>query len=147
TEPYLFDRPIQAGFTIFMQRFNYDQAREVSLLSGRNLIPLYQSLGQQNLLNYVSNGAGFNVFVSYQLRRSFWRTGLSYGFNRSHIRTLTDASKIYFDYVNFQGLNGPNSLSGIKTSQFIPSLSYNTVDHPITPSRGRSIYISSNFAG
>lgn len=147
TEPYLFDRPIQAGFTIFMQRFNYDQAREVSLLSGRNLIPLYQSLGQQNLLNYVSNGAGFNIFVSYQLRRSFWRTGLSYGYNRSNIQTLSDASKNYFEFVNFQGLNGPNSLSGIRTSQLVPSLSYNTVDHPITPSRGRSIYITTNFAG
>jgi outer membrane protein insertion porin family len=147
TEPYLFDRPIQAGFTIFMQRFNYDQAREVSLLSGRNFIPLYESLGRENLLNYVSNGAGFNVFASYQLRRSFWRTGLSFGYNRSNIRTLSTASRNYFEFINFQGLSGPNSLSGIRTVQVIPSLSYNTVDHPITPSRGRSIYLTTNLAG
>ncbi len=147
TEPYLFDRPIQAGFTIFQQRFNYDQAREVSLLSGRNLIPLYQSLGSDNLLNYVSNGGGFNVFLSYQLRRSFWRTGLSYGYNRSNIRTLSTASTNYFQYINFQGLAGPNTLSGIRTSQLVPSLSYNTVDHPITPSRGKSIYLSMTYAG
>lgn len=147
TEPYLFDRPIQAGFTIFMQRFNYDQAREVSLLSGRNFIPLYESLGRDNLLNYVSNGAGFNVFASYQLRRSFWRTGLSFGYNKSNIRTLSTASQNYFEYINFQGLSGPNSLSGIRTVQVIPSLSYNTVDHPITPSRGRSIYFTTNLAG
>src|SRR5206468_4636230 len=25
TEPYLFDKPIQAGFTLYTQRFNYDQ--------------------------------------------------------------------------------------------------------------------------
>jgi outer membrane protein insertion porin family len=147
TEPYLFDRPIQAGFTIFMQRFNYDQAREVSLLSGRNFIPLYESLGRDNLLNYVSNGAGFNVFASYQLRRSFWRTGMSFGYNRSNIRTLSTASQNYFEFINFQGLSGPNSLSGIRTVQVIPSLSYNTVDHPITPSRGRSIYLTTNIAG
>ncbi|MBL8230583.1 MAG: outer membrane protein assembly factor BamA [Bryobacterales bacterium] len=146
TEPYLFDRPIQAGFTIFMQRFNYDQAREVSLLSGRNFIPLYESLGRENLLNYVSNGAGFNVFASYQLRRSFWRTGLSFGYNRSNIQTLSTASRNYFEFINFQGLSGPNTLSGIRTTQVVPSLSYNTVDHPITPSRGRSIYLTTNLA-
>lgn len=147
TEPYLFDRPIQAGFTVYLQRFNYEQAREVSLLSGRNLIPLFQSLGQENLLNYISNGAGFTVYTSYQLRRSFSRVGLSYGYNRSNIQTLSRSATSYFQYVNFEGLTGPNSLSGIRTSQFIPSYSYNTVDHPITPSRGRSIYATVNFAG
>ena len=54
TEPYLFDRPITAGFTVYTQRFNFDQGREVSLLTGRNLIPLYNALGRDNLLNYVS---------------------------------------------------------------------------------------------
>jgi outer membrane protein insertion porin family len=29
----------------------------------------------------------------------------------------------------------------------VPSFSYNTVDHPITPSRGKSIFISTTFAG
>jgi outer membrane protein insertion porin family len=147
TEPYLFDRPIQAGFTVFMQRFNFDQAREVSLLSGRNLIPLYESLGTENLLNYVSNGAGFTVYTSYQLRRSFARVGLTYGYNRSNIRTLSTASRSYFEFINFQGLSGPNSLSGIRTSQITPSYSYNTVDHPITPSRGKSIFFTMGFAG
>jgi outer membrane protein insertion porin family len=147
TEPYLFDRPIQAGFTVFMQRFNFDQAREVSLLSGRNLIPLYESLGTENLLNYVSNGAGFTVYTSYQLRRSFARVGLTYGYNRSNIRTLSTASRSYFEFINFQGLSGPNSLSGIRTSQITPSYTYNTVDHPITPSRGKSIFFTMGFAG
>lgn len=147
TEPYLLDRPIQAGFTIFLQRFNFDQAREVSLLSGRNFIPLYEQFGRDNLLNYTSNGAGFTVYSSYQLRRSFARVGLSFGYNRSNIRTLTPASRNYFEFINFQGLSGPNSLSGIRTAQIIPSYTYNTVDHPITPSRGKSIYLTMNFAG
>ena len=30
TEPYLFDRPMQLGFVVYMRRFNYDQGREVS---------------------------------------------------------------------------------------------------------------------
>src|SRR5260370_6508554 len=56
TEPYLFDKPIQTGVTLYTQRFNYEQSREASILSGSNLIPLFNSVGQQNLLNYVSNG-------------------------------------------------------------------------------------------
>lgn len=147
TEPYFFDRPMTVGFTVNVTRFNYDQGREVSLLSGRNLIPLYNSLGSQNLLNYVSNGGGFTTFVSYPLRRSFARLGLSYGYQISSIKTLTDASKAYFDFINFQGINGPNSLTGIRSSQVIPSYTYNTVDHPITPTRGKSLYISGTFAG
>ena len=147
TEPYIFDKPIQTGFTIYMQRFNYDQAREVSLLSGRNLIPLYNQLGTDNLLNYVSNGRGITVFANTLLKRSFARVGVSYGYSISNIRTLTTASTQYFDYINFQGVTGPNSLSGIKKSYIIPSYSFNTVDHPITPSRGRSLFVSTQFTG
>ncbi|HUS06609.1 MAG TPA: outer membrane protein assembly factor BamA [Bryobacteraceae bacterium] len=147
TEPYLFDKPMQAGFTIYTTRFNYDQGREVSLLSGRNLLPLFNTLGQDNLLNYVSNGYGFTTFLSYPLKRSFARLGLSYGYDTSNIHTLTTASKQYFEFINFQGVGGPNSLSGIKTSKVIPSYSYNTVNHPITPTAGKSLFFSTTFAG
>ncbi len=147
TEPYFLDRPLQVGFTVYMQRFNYDQGVEVSLLSGRNLIPYYEALGKDNLMNYVSNGHGFTVFASYPLRRSFARVGLTYGWDKSKYTTLTTASKTYFEYINFQGLGGPNALEGITTSRVIPSYTYNTVDHPITPTRGRSLYIATSFAG
>jgi len=147
TEPYLLDRPIQTGFTIYMQRFNYDQAREVSLLSGRNLIPLYQQLGTANAMNYVSNGRGFTVFASGQFRRTFARWTLSYGYDVSKIQTLSEASEQYFKYINFQGISGPNQLTGIETSKIVPSYQYNTVDHPITPSRGKSLFFSTTFAG
>jgi outer membrane protein insertion porin family len=147
SEPYLFDRPIQAGFTIYTQRFNYDQAREVSLFSGRNLIPLYNALGTENLLNYVSNGYGATVYASYPLKRSFARLSLTYGIDRSNITPGNTGSKSYFDYSNFLNFDGPNSLNGIVTSRVIPSYMYNTVDHPITPSRGRSLSVSLSVAG
>ena len=145
TEPYFLDRPMQAGFTIYTTRFNYDQGREVSLISGRNLVPLFNQLGQQNLMNYVSNGYGFTTFLSYPMKRlSFARAGLSYGYDTSNITTLSEASKTYFQYLNFQ--EGPSTLQGIKTSKVVPSFSYNTVDHPITPTRGKSLFISTTFA-
>ena len=146
TEPYLFDTPIQTGFTLYVQRFNYDQAREASILSGSNLIPLFNSLGNQNLLNYVSNGYGGTVFMSYPLKRSFARVGLTYGYDISNIKTLTTAAQTYFNYIDFQGVGGPNSLSGIRTAKIIPSYTYNSVNHPITPTGGKSFFISTGFA-
>ena len=147
TEPYFLDRPLQLGFTVYTQRFNYDQGREVSLFTGRNLLPYFEALGKDNLLNYVSNGHGFTVFTSYPLRRTFARVSLTYGYSTARYTTLSTAAKIYFDYINFQGLGGPNTLTGIRTSQIIPSYIYNTVDHPITPTRGKSIALSVGFAG
>ena len=147
TEPYLFDKPIQTGFTLYTQRFNYDQAREASVLSGQNLIGIYNSLGTNNLLNYVSNGYGGTIFMSYPLKRSFARIGVSLGYDISQIRTLTDAASTYFNYIDFQGVGGPNQLSGIRTAKITPSYTYNTVNHPITPTGGKSMFFSAGFAG
>lgn len=147
TEPYLFDRPIQAGFTVFTTRFNYDQGRETSLLLGRNLNPIFNAMGSRNLLNYVSRGWGFTAFASYPLRRSFARVSLTYGFSKQDVDPLTDSATAYFRYINFQGLGGPNSLVGISTSRVVPAYNYNTVDQPITPSHGKSLYASVSFAG
>jgi outer membrane protein insertion porin family len=147
TEPYFLDRPIQLGFTVFEQRFNYDQGREASILSGQNLISYFQALGPQNLLNYTSIGHGFTVFASYPLKRSFARLGLSYGYSTTRYKPISTGAQTYFNYINFQNIGQQNQLTGIRTSQFIPSYTYNTVDHPITPSRGRSLTISTGIAG
>jgi outer membrane protein insertion porin family len=147
TEPYLLDKPIQTGFTLYTNRFNYDQGREASILSGQNLIPLFNQLGSSNLLNYVSNGYGGTIFASYLLKRGFSRVGLTYGFDISNIRTLTTSASQYFNFIDFQGVGGPNQLSGIRTSKIIPSYTYNSVNHPITPTGGRSLFISTAFAG
>jgi outer membrane protein insertion porin family len=148
TEPYLFDRPITAGFTVYTQRFNFDQGREVSLLTGRNLIPLYNALGRDNLLNYVSNGQGFTAYLSSPWRKlsPFARVGLTYSYGTQQIRTASLATRSYFEFSNFQGLDGQNSLTGIKTSAITPSYTVNTIDHPITPTRGRSVFLSTQFA-
>ena len=147
TEPYKFDRPLQLGFVVYLRRFDFNQGREASILAGQNLIPLYNQLGSQNLLNYIQNSHGFSVSASYPLRRSFARVGISYGFDISNTKTLTTAAQNYFDYINFSGVAGPNSLLGVRTSHITPSYTYNTVNHPITPTAGRSLFISTDFAG
>jgi outer membrane protein insertion porin family len=147
TEPYFLGRPMQFGGTVFIQRFDYNQAREASVFAGRDLTLLYNQLGQQNALNYINNSHGFTVFTSYPLRRSFARVGLSYGFTVQSIRTLTDAATALFTYQNFLNINGPNALDGIKSSTLIPSFTYNTVNHPITPTAGKSLSASLQFSG
>jgi outer membrane protein insertion porin family len=149
TEPYFLDRPISVGFTIYLQRFNFDQLREVSLTSNRDLSSLGAAIGTNNLLNYISNGHGFTTFASYPMKKiPFARVGLTYGFDISNIKVLTPAAQAYFEYINFQqGVGGPNSLSGIRTSKVVPSFTYNTVDHPMTPTRGKSFFVSTEFAG
>jgi outer membrane protein insertion porin family len=146
TEPYFLDRPIQLGFTVFTQRFSYDQGREASILTGQNLIGYYQALGAQNLMNYVQNGRGFTVFASYPLKRSFARIGITYGYSSSKYKPLTDAATSTFEYLNYQSLSGPSALSGIKTSQITPSYMYNSVNHPINPTGGRSLSVALGFA-
>jgi len=160
TEPYFLDKPLQLGFLVYLRRFDYNQAREASILSGQNLIPLYNALGQQNLLNYVQNSHGFNASASKMLRRSFARVGITYGYDVSNLVTTSAAATQEFTYLNFEGVSGPSSFcvptdttgtsascSGIKTSSITPSYSYNTVNHPIDPTGGKSIYLATQFAG
>jgi outer membrane protein insertion porin family len=64
TEPYLFDKPIQAGFTVFTRRFSFNQGREASIFAGQNLIPLFEALGKDNFLDYRQTSAGFTTYAS-----------------------------------------------------------------------------------
>jgi outer membrane protein insertion porin family len=147
TEPYFLDRPLQLGFVVYLRRFNFNQGREASILSGTNLIPLYNQLGSNNLLNYTQNSHGLSVSASYPIKRSFARLGVTYGYDISNVVTQTTAAQNYFQYINFSGVFGPNSLSGIHTSHIVPSYTFNTVNHPITPTGGRSVFLSVDFAG
>ena len=50
--------------------------------------------------------------------------------------------RTYFNYIDFQGVGGPNQLSGIRTSKVTPSYTYNSVNNPITPTaESRSILV------
>jgi outer membrane protein insertion porin family len=146
TEPFFMDRPMQVGFTVFYRRFSFDQGREASILEGQNLTALYNQLGTQNLLNYIQDSRGITISASYPLRRHFARLGLTLGYEISNVKTLTTAADNYFQYLDFSGVYGPNSLNGIRTATITPSYLYNTVNHPINPTGGHSIYLGMGFA-
>jgi outer membrane protein insertion porin family len=143
TEPYLFDRPISTGFTVFSSRFSFDQARETSLLVGQRV-----SLDPNTTQNFNQNSKGFTVFASYPLRRfSFTRIGLTYGFTDSSITAFSEASRLLFQTLQFRGFAGPSALEGIRSSRLVPTISYNTVDNPINPTHGKSFFYSLSFEG
>ncbi len=143
TEPYLFDRPISTGFTIFSSRFSFDQSRETSLLIGRRV-----ELDPNSTQNYNQNSKGFTVFASYPIKRwSFTRIGLTYGLTSTNIDAFSDASRLLFETLQFRSFAGPSALRGIRSSRVTPTISYNTVDNPINPTKGKSLFYSVGFEG
>src|SRR5262249_14499592 len=90
TEPYLFDRPLQFGFTVYGRRYNFNQARQTAILTGQQLnlpSPLLQ-----NLQNYTQASTGFTLSLGYPLHRSFKRVGITYAYDRSSIVAVSEAS-------------------------------------------------------
>ena len=143
TEPYLFDRPISSGFTIFSSRYQFDQARQEALFTGQNV-----SINPQFIQNYIQNSTGITLFASYPARRfSFARFGLQYGLTRTSIKSFNEASTLLFESLQFRSLTGPSALNGIVSSTITPSVTYNTVNHPIFPTGGKSYYYSLAFSG
>ncbi len=145
TEPYMFDRPLQFGFTVFTRRFNFNQARESAILTGQQL-NLPESV-LQSLQNFSQSTTGFTVSASYPLRRSFKRVGLTYSLDRSSISVFSEFSRLYFEQLNFRNLSGPDALRGVITSKVLPSFLVNTIDVPQRPHTGRSLFIGGDIAG
>jgi outer membrane protein insertion porin family len=132
TEPYLFDRPISTGFTVFGSSFNYNTARETGLLLGTQ-VAINPALQE----NYTNSSRGFTSFASYPLRKfSFARFGLTYGFTSTNITAYSQAAQLLFEYTQFRSLAGPSALQGIHESYVMPSLTYNKTDSGINPHRG-----------
>ncbi|MDP9053524.1 MAG: outer membrane protein assembly factor BamA [Acidobacteriota bacterium] len=147
TEPYLFDRPLQAGVSVYLSRYNYNQGQQASILSGVNLESFYNSLGSANVLNYVQNSKGITFSTSYPIKRSFARLGVSIGYDDSSIVTKSTGAQTYFTYLNFLGVSGPNALSGIKTLSITPSYTYNSKNSFQNPTAGKSIFFSIKASG
>jgi outer membrane protein insertion porin family len=145
TQPYMFDRPLQFGFTVFGNKISYNQARQLSIFSGQNLnLP---SAVTQNLQNYSQSSVGFTTSLSYPLRRSFKRVGMTYSLDRSTLIPLSTASKSLFDFIAFRGISGPNAVNGIITSKIFPNFSFNTLDSGISPHSGHQLTLGMELAG
>ena len=145
TEPYMWDRPLQFGFTVYVNKINFNQAKQLSIFSGQNL-NLPPAL-LNNLQNYSQSSAGFTLSLSYPLRRSFKRVGITYTLDRSSLIAISTASQQLFEFTAFRGISGPNALSGIVTSKIFPNFSSNTQDASLFPHSGRQITLGTEIAG
>jgi len=145
TQPYMFDRPLQFGFSVFGNKVSFNQARQLSIFSGQNLnLP---NTVLQNLQNYSQSSVGFTTSLSYPLRRSFKRLAITYSLDRSTLLPLSTASKSLFDFIAFRGISGPNSVNGIITSKIFPNFSFNTLDSGISPHSGHQFVVGAEIAG
>jgi outer membrane protein insertion porin family len=146
TEPYLFDRPISTGFTVFYEKFDYNTARQEGLLFGQQVAidPALQE-------NYNTNSKGFTMFASYPLRKlshaGFTRVGLTYGYSTTNITSFSSSATLLFELTKFTSLAGPSALNGIDASTLTPTISYSSVDSPINPSHGKSFYYGASLQG
>jgi outer membrane protein insertion porin family len=144
TEPYLIDKPVLMGFSVYNSTFRYDQARQ--LFGYGNNLPT--GLGLQNLLNFQQRHAGFNVSTSYPMR-IFHRVGLSYVLDNSETTGINPATQAYFSAVAAQNQNFivggvPNVFNA---RRLIPTYTYNTTNSAYYPTRGLSFTGSLDFTG
>ena len=145
TEPYLADRPISFGFSVYKTSFRYDQARE---LYGLNPGSLPQGLGLENRLNFEQKHSGFNISTSYPLK-VFHRLGLTYVLDSSATTGINPATQEYFQAVNSQNRDfvvGSN-FSTFGSRRLLPSYTYSTVNNPYNPTRGHSFTGTFEFSG
>ena len=143
TEPYLFDRPIQSGFTIFSSFYKYDQAHQEALLTGQAV-----SINPEYIQNYNQNSTGFTAFASYPLKRkAFTRVSLTYGLTRTNITTYNSSSQLLFTQLQYQAIAGPSALDGIIASTVTASINHNTLNNPMNATSGKSYFYSIAFTG
>ncbi len=148
TEPYLFDRPLTAGFTIYGSKLNYDQARQTALLTGQILNVSQAEL--QSLQNYTQASKGFTLNASYPLPRKYGfgkRVGITYSYDVSSLVALTTASKNLFSFLAFSGISGPNALNGIVTSKIFMEYDKNTLDASLYPHSGTKYFLGADISG
>lgn len=143
TEPYLFDRPLSAGFTVFSSKYDYNTARQYGLLYGQS-VAINPALQE----NYNTDSKGFTLFGTYPLRKlSFARFGLNYGFSTTNITTFSQSASLLFQLTKFTSLAGPNALKGIDSSKVTPSITYSTVNSQMNPTAGKEYTYSASLEG
>jgi outer membrane protein insertion porin family len=143
SEPYLWDRPIATGFTIFKSLYKFNQAEQAAVQTGQAV-----SVNPQYVQDYNQNSEGFTVYASYPLKRyAFTRVGVTYGLTHTDITTYNEASELLFTQLQYLSIAGPSALNGILASTVTTSITQNTLNNPINATNGRSYFYSLAVSG
>jgi outer membrane protein insertion porin family len=134
TEPYIFDRPMSVGFNIY------------------NRWMVYPYL-------YDRKGKGIDLTFGARIQ-GYWRTSITYGYEYVDIappsETYEDGDPYYNPYMGYGGYGRYGGYGGYPgyggygkytISSIYPTLYRNTVDSPLTPSRGSLFLIGFKFSG
>jgi outer membrane protein insertion porin family len=155
TEPYIKNRPITAGFTLFAysQKF-FGEGTFLSTNTAAQQDLLSQSLGLFNTNEanlFTRNSLGASIFASAPLSEfyrkrpftQFSRVGLSYQLAQSSVKdpavNATGATDQFIPVIYKQ----PNILTSRITGNFV----YDTRNASIDPTEGRSLSLSVGLAG
>jgi outer membrane protein insertion porin family len=130
TEPYLFDRPITAGFDLFWRKLTY--------------------YGYVNVVGYTQESKGVSLIAGFSVGR-FSRLFTNYAFE---IIGLSGVTQDFYGNPIDTSRTGPlvdpflyGNSQNRKESRFSPNYVYNTVDNPYSPRRGMKHTISFSVAG
>jgi outer membrane protein insertion porin family len=120
TEPYLFSQPLAASFSLFSTSYHYNQ-------SG---------------LNFDQARRGFDVSASRPFR-TFHHLGVSYQLDNSHTSSVDPAIQEFFSTLATRDQNASSYFARRLTTTY----SFNSVNNPLTPTRGYSFVTSLESAG
>ena len=124
TEPFLFGRPISAGFSVFLRDIRY-------------------------INQFTQSSLGSNVTVGFQVA-DFTNLFTTYSYEKVKVTEINPLFFVGSDLLLnpflaealFPGVGGERTISKVT-----PSIRFNTVDHPIFPNEGRSYTLSIGLAG
>jgi len=131
TEPYIFDRPMSLGFNIYSRYMIYPYL-------------------------YDRAGKGIDLVLGARIK-GYLRASITYGYEFVEISEATEFDNDYYSpgYGGFGGgygggygaYYGPYGYGSWNIGYLYPSLYRNTVDSPLTPSRGALYLVGAKFAG
>jgi outer membrane protein insertion porin family len=146
TEPYLFDRPMSAGFSIFKNDYRFDQARDVFGIAPDDA----DDLGFNNRINYEQQRRGFNVYTSYPFK-VFQRLGLTFQYDNSRTSAVNPATAAFFGSIRQSNESsfrtGASLDDNFRTRSFIPNYTWSTLNSGYLPTAGQRVSASFEYTG
>jgi outer membrane protein insertion porin family len=145
TEPYLKGRPISLGFNVFYQDYQF-LGQGFGALTTQNILG---SFSGSSLFTQRTKGASVNASapLSYFAKRfrmgRFIRLGLSYSFQTTDIldpAVNRDSNPNNDILITFRQ-------SGVTQSTVTQSISYNTLNSSLDPTRGTSMTLAAGLSG
>ena len=145
TEPYLKGRPVSVGFNIFYQNYQFFGQGFGGILADPRFLDISgESLFTQKTIGFsLSASAPLSFFTPRFKLGRFTRLGLSYSFRNTDILNppaLTDDDPTNDFPVSFLQKD-------VRQSTVLPTISYNTLNSSLDPTKGTSLVIGASLSG